>query len=62
MAMEMGLPILSNMIMMGALLELNLLPLSVEEFTGVLSRNLPEKHLEINLKAIEEGRKTIGAS
>ena len=58
-ALELGMAILSNMIMMGALLELNLLPLSVEEFTEVLSRNIAEKHLEINLKAIEEGRKAV---
>jgi len=58
-AMELGSPIMSNMIMMGALLALELLPLSVKEFSEVLSRNLPDKHLEINLKAIEEGRKAI---
>lgn len=58
-ALDLGLAILSNMIMIGALLELNLLPLSVEEFTEVLSKNLPEKHLAINLKALAEGRKAV---
>ena len=55
----MGLPILSNMIMMGALLSLNLLPLSMEEFSETLSKNLAEKHLDINLKALAEGAQAI---
>ncbi|MFC1886751.1 indolepyruvate oxidoreductase subunit beta [Thermodesulfobacteriota bacterium] len=59
MAIQMGLPILSNMIMMGALLSLNLLPLSVEEFADVLSKNLAHKHLEINMKALAEGAQAI---
>ena len=59
MAMELGSPIMSNMIMLGALLELKILPLSVEEFSETLGRNLAGDKLDINLKAIEEGRKTV---
>ena len=58
-AVELGSPIMSNMIMLGALLELKILPLSVEEFSKTLSRNLTGERLDLNLKAIEEGRKVI---
>ena len=58
-AMEMGPPILGNMIMIGALLELNLLPLSSAEFRETLSRNFKETRLETNLRALEEGKRTV---
>jgi indolepyruvate ferredoxin oxidoreductase beta subunit len=58
-AMEMGSPILGNMIMMGALLELNLLPLSSAEFQKTLGRNFKEARLETNLRALEEGKRTV---
>lgn len=58
-AIQMGSPILGNMIMIGALLELKLLPLSLSEFCDTLSRNLSDKKLDVNLKAIEEGRKVV---
>lgn len=58
-AIQMGSPILGNMIMVGALLELKLLPVSLSEFCDTLSRNLSDKKLDVNLKAIEEGRKVV---
>jgi indolepyruvate ferredoxin oxidoreductase beta subunit len=58
-ALEMGSPILGNMIMMGALLELNLLPLSPAEFRETLGRNFKEARLETNLRALEEGKRTV---
>ncbi len=58
-AMEMGSAILGNMIMIGALLALNLLPLSAEEFCRTLSENFSGSRLETNLKALEQGRKMI---
>ncbi len=58
-AIQMGSPILGNMIMVGALLELKLLPVSLSEFCDTLSRNLSDKKLDVNLKAIEEGRKAV---
>lgn len=58
-AMEMGSPILGNMIMVGALLELNLLPLSSAEFRETLGRNFKEARLETNLRALEEGKRTV---
>jgi indolepyruvate ferredoxin oxidoreductase beta subunit len=58
-AIEMGSPILGNMIMMGALLELDLLPLSPAEFRKTLGRNFKEERLETNLRALEEGKRTV---
>ncbi len=60
-AMEMGSPILGNMVMMGAILELNLLPLSPAEFREILGRNFKEARLETNLRALEEGKRTVHA-
>jgi indolepyruvate ferredoxin oxidoreductase beta subunit len=58
-AMEMGAPILGNMIMIGALLELNLLPLSDAEFRQTLAKNFTAKRLETNLQALEEGKRIV---
>ena len=58
-AMEMGSPILGNMIMIGALLELNLLPLSPSEFRETLTKNFTAQRLRTNLQALEEGKKII---
>jgi len=60
-AMEMGSPILGNMIMIGALLELNLLPLNPLEFREILAKNFTAQRLEANLQALEEGKKIITA-
>ncbi len=60
-AIQMGSPILGNMIMLGALLEVNLLPLSAEEFRQTLANNFREKRLETNLQALQEGEKMIQA-
>ena len=59
-AMQMGSPILGNMIMIGALLGVHLIPLSVEEFRQTLAKNFSKNRLETNLKALEEGRKMVG--
>jgi len=58
-AMAMGSPILGNMVIIGALLKANLLPLTVEEFSQTLAQNFIGQRLEINLQALEEGRKTL---
>ncbi len=58
-AMEMGSAILGNMIMIGALLALNLLPLSAEEFCRTLYENFSGPRLETNLKALEQGGKMV---
>lgn len=59
-ALEMGSPILGNMIMIGALLKLNLLPLTAAEFVQTLKRNFQGKRLESNLQALEAGAILIG--
>ncbi|MCX5915125.1 MAG: indolepyruvate oxidoreductase subunit beta [Deltaproteobacteria bacterium] len=58
-AMEMGSAILGNMIMMGALLELNLLPLSPVEFRETLAGSFKAARLETNLGALEEGKRFV---
>ena len=60
-AMDMGSPILGNMIMIGALLELSLLPLSPLEFREILTKNFNAQRLKTNLQALEEGKKIIAA-
>ncbi len=59
-ALEMGSPILGNMIMIGALLKLNLLPLTADEFAQTLSQMFRGKRLESNLQALETGALLIG--
>jgi indolepyruvate ferredoxin oxidoreductase beta subunit len=59
-ALEMGTPILGNMIMTGALLKLNLLPLTSAEFAETLKQNFQGKRLESNLEALEIGAILIG--
>jgi len=56
---RLGLPILANIIMIGALLESNLLPLRGEEFRQTLENNFRGERMEINLQALEEGRKIV---
>ena len=59
-ALEMGSPILGNMIMIGALLKLDLLPLTAAEFGQTLKQNFQGKRLESNLQALETGAILIG--
>jgi len=58
-AIKMGSPILGNMIMIGALLALGLVPLSAEEFAKTLAGHFSESRLATNLKALKEGRKMV---
>jgi indolepyruvate ferredoxin oxidoreductase, beta subunit len=58
-AMEMGSAILGNMIMIGALLDLNLLPLSAAEFQKTLAKNFSANRLETNIRALEEGKRIV---
>ena len=59
-ALEMGSSILGNMIMIGALLELSLLPLTAAEFSQTLKQNFKGKRLEANLQALATGATLIG--
>jgi indolepyruvate ferredoxin oxidoreductase, beta subunit len=58
-AMKLGNPILSNIIMIGALCGLNLLPVGMTEFNAVIRNFFPEKHLAINRRAFEIGREKV---
>ena len=58
-AVQMGLPILGNMIMVGALIELGLLPFNYQDFCDILSINFDKKGLDLNIQAIEEGKKAV---
>lgn len=58
-AMAMGSPILSNIVMVGAVAGLKILPLEKTEFKKVISGMIPEDKLEINLKAFERGIKLV---
>jgi indolepyruvate ferredoxin oxidoreductase beta subunit len=59
-ALEMGSPILGNMMMIGALLKLGLLPLAAGEFAETLGKNFKGKRLEANLQALKVGEDLIG--
>jgi indolepyruvate ferredoxin oxidoreductase, beta subunit len=58
-AMEMGSAILGNMIMIGALLDLDLLPLSAAEFQKTLAKTFSANRLETNIQAMEEGKRIV---
>jgi indolepyruvate ferredoxin oxidoreductase beta subunit len=55
-AMKLGNPILSNIIMIGAVSGLNLLPVGMAEFKSVIRDFFPEKLLEVNRRAFEIGK------
>lgn len=58
-AIRLGNPILSNIIMIGAVSGLNLLPLEMEDFDAVIRETFPVKLLEVNRQAYEIGRQHI---
>ncbi|RPJ38868.1 MAG: indolepyruvate ferredoxin oxidoreductase [Deltaproteobacteria bacterium] len=58
-AMKLGNPILSNIIMIGALCGLNLLPVGIIEFKAIIKNFFPEKHLDINRRAFEIGKERV---
>ena len=59
MALEMGNPIFTNIIMIGALSALNFLPFDRKTFKELIIDILPDYHLETNLKAFDKGRNAI---
>ena len=54
-AMELGNPVLGNIIMIGALSRIVELPLDREGFSKVIARSLPAEKLDLNLKAFAIG-------
>ena len=58
-AMKLGNPILSNIIMIGAISGLGLLPVGLDDFMTVIRDTFPEKLLDVNRKAFEIGRNKV---
>jgi indolepyruvate ferredoxin oxidoreductase beta subunit len=59
-ALEMGAPILANIIMMGALVGTGMLPLGPESFERELAESLKRDRLDINIKAFRRGLALVG--
>ena len=58
-ALKLGNPILGNIIMIGAVSGLHILPVGLKEFNAVIRETFPEKHLEMNQRAFEIGRSRV---
>ncbi|MGQ9571714.1 MAG: indolepyruvate oxidoreductase subunit beta [Dehalococcoidia bacterium] len=54
-AVELGAPILANIVMAGALIGAGVLPLAADEFEVELRESLPGDRLDLNLKAFRRG-------
>ncbi len=59
MAVELGDPILLNMIMLGALSGLSVFPLEITDFKSAIERVFAPSKLQINYKALDMGGKLI---
>ncbi len=58
-AIELGGPIMLNMVMLGALCAVDSFPLLAEDIKAVLGNIFPEKKLEPNYRALEMGEELI---
>ena len=58
-AMKLKNPILSNIIMIGAVSALGLLPLESEDFINVIEETFPKKLLDVNRQAFQIGRDSV---
>ena len=58
-ATELGIPIVQNIIMLGALSAVPSLPLSIDSLKAALKKQFRAKHFDLNLKAFEIGRETF---
>ncbi len=57
--LELGDPIFSNIVMIGALSALDLLPLNREGFQNVIQEMLPSHKLPLNMNAFDRGREQV---
>ncbi len=57
--LELGDPIFSNIVMLGALSALDLLPLNREGFQNAIQEMLPLHKLHLNLNAFDRGREAV---
>jgi indolepyruvate ferredoxin oxidoreductase beta subunit len=58
-ALEMGDPIFSNIVMLGALCAIDVLPMNRQGFESIIRDLLPSRLLEENLKAFDKGREVV---
>ncbi len=58
-ALEMGDPIFSNIVMLGALCAMDVLPINREGFESVIKDLLPSRRLDENMKAFDKGREVV---
>ncbi len=58
-ALEMGDPIFSNMVMLGALCAIDVLPIHRQGFESIIRDLLPSRSLEENLQAFDKGIEVV---
>jgi len=58
-ALEMGDPIFSNIVMLGALCAMDVLPINREGFESIIKDLLPSRRLDENMKAFDKGREAV---
>lgn len=58
-ALEMGDPIFSNIVMLGALSAIEVLPIHRQGFESVITDLLPSRMLDENMKAFDQGRRVV---
>jgi indolepyruvate ferredoxin oxidoreductase beta subunit len=58
-ALELGNPILGNIMMIGAAAGTGVLPLLREDFEAVISQTMPADKQELNLKAYDMGQQMV---
>lgn len=61
-AVKLGAPILGNIILIGTLAGIGILPVEREGFAEVVSKIMPESKLDINLEAFDLGIKMVNGS
>ena len=59
-AVKLGTPILSNVLLVGALAAVGDLPLSRDRFREVMARTMPPAKVEMNVTAFDKGMAMIG--
>ncbi|RLB44066.1 MAG: indolepyruvate ferredoxin oxidoreductase [Deltaproteobacteria bacterium] len=58
-AIDLGGPIMLNMLMLGALCAIEMFPLEVRDIKAVLGETFPKSKLEMNYKALDMGKELI---
>jgi indolepyruvate ferredoxin oxidoreductase beta subunit len=58
-ALEMGDPVFSNIVMLGALCAMDVLPINREGFESIIKDLLPSRRLDENMKAFDRGRQGV---